>query len=56
VVTLETAVSGGMGCFVICQKHIDILQKPAASINTTEEPTIYSASEGRRFLLNIRKV
>ena len=39
MVTLETAVSG-MGCFVICQKHIDILEKPVASIITIEEPTI----------------
>jgi hypothetical protein len=26
------------GCFVICQQNIDILQKPAASIITIEEP------------------
>jgi hypothetical protein len=55
VVTLETAVSG-MGCFVIFQRHIDILQKPAASTIMIEEPTIYSAGKGRRFLSNIRKV
>jgi hypothetical protein len=52
VVTLETAVSGMVG-FAICQKHIDISQKPVAAIIAIEEPPTYSASEGRRFLSNI---
>jgi hypothetical protein len=42
--------------FAICQKHIDISQKPAVAIIMIEEPTIYSTSEGTRFLSNIPKL